>query len=238
LITISVLSSIGFRTAITEAVEAIESAKTEARCVPNGVGLVKLFGKDCGFIAAKASLASGFVDLCLIPEVPIRLTGKNGVLQHIVKRIRNNGHAVIVVSSGARPLESETDAHLFECKEVDEEDQSNCIGQWLKETIVDYCGELEEPLKANVKYIDPSYMIRSVEATASDSLYSLLLAQNSVHGAMAGVTGFTVGRVNNRTCYIPITSITKHSPCHVNPKGSLFEQVLIATGQPHDIPTI
>ena len=64
-------------------------------------------------------------------------------------------------------------------------------------------------MTSNVKYIDPSYMIRSVPANASDSMFCMILAQNAVHGAMAGFTAFSVGLVNNRIVYIPIS---RYSP--------------------------
>lgn len=54
-------------------------------------------------------------------------------------------------------------------------------------------------------YTDPTYMIRAIPSNASDNVYCTLLAQSAVHGAMAGYSGFTVGPVNSRHAYIPIS---------------------------------
>lgn len=94
--------SFGFTTSVEAAQAAILSAKTEARCnMPNGIGIVKLMGRSAGFIAVHATLASGDVDLCLVPEVGIQLEGPNGILEFLQKRLAEQGHAVIVVAEGA-----------------------------------------------------------------------------------------------------------------------------------------
>jgi 6-phosphofructokinase 1 len=67
--------SFGFHTAIGESKKAIQSAVVEASCTPNGIGIVKLMGREAGYIAAHATLASREVDLCLIPEVAVPLNG-------------------------------------------------------------------------------------------------------------------------------------------------------------------
>ena len=93
--------SFGFESAIEEAVKAISSANVEANCVPNGVGLVKLFGRSCGFIALMATQASRDVNICLIPEAKFNLYGDKGVLSFIFKRLKLKGHCIIVVAEGA-----------------------------------------------------------------------------------------------------------------------------------------
>jgi 6-phosphofructokinase 1 len=94
--------SFGFSSAVEAAQHAIVSAKTEAVCnLPNGVGIVKLMGRSAGFIAVHATMASGDVDLCLVPEVPIVLEGENGCLPHLWRRVKKQGYAVVVVAEGA-----------------------------------------------------------------------------------------------------------------------------------------
>ena len=94
--------SFGFQTSVEVAQAAITSAKTEAKCnLPNGIGIVKLMGRSAGFIAVHATLASADVDLCLVPEVPIELEGPYGCLPFLMKRVKEQGHAVIVVAEGA-----------------------------------------------------------------------------------------------------------------------------------------
>lgn len=94
--------SFGFQTAVEAAQMAIETAKVEAKCnLPNGIGIVKLMGRSAGFIASHATLSSGDVDLCLIPEIPLQLQGESGFLPFLEKRVKENGHAVVVVAEGA-----------------------------------------------------------------------------------------------------------------------------------------
>lgn len=78
---------------------------------------------------------------------------------------------------------------------------------------------------------------RSVPANSSDSVYCMVLAQNAVHGAMAGYTSFSVGLVNNRVVLIPITRLVATSPRVMNPTGRTWERVLSITRQPNTEPT-
>ena len=220
--------SFGFNSAVAAAQDAIQSAKTEAQCnLPNGIGIVKLMGRHAGFIAAHAALASGEVDLCLIPEVPIELEGAYGCLEHLRRVVENRGHAVIVVAEGAGEdligVATATDAGGN--KSLPE------IGPFFKEAVSTFFNKFG--VQTTIKYIDPSYMIRSVPANASDSLFCMLLAQNAVHGAMAGYTCFTTGIVCNRTVYIPIPAIVENSPRILDKVGRTWERVVSVTGQPN-----
>lgn len=220
----------GFETAVEHSQQAIRCAKVEAKCnKPNGIGIVKLMGRSAGFIAAHATMCSGDVDLCLVPEVPIVLEGKNGCLPHIRERVKQQGFAVIVVAEGAG------EELLGESAETDASGNKKlpAIGEFLKAAVVDYFKERGD--EATVKYIDPSYMIRSVPANASDSIYCMQLAQNAVHGAMAGYTGFSVGLCNNKTVLLPIPELVATSPKHMDPKGRTWERVLALTRQPNTV---
>mmetsp|Transcript_12 Transcript_12/g.14 ORF Transcript_12/g.14 Transcript_12/m.14 type:complete len:580 (+) Transcript_12:71-1810(+) len=222
--------SFGFKTSIEAAQAAIKSAKVEAQCnLPRGIGIVKLMGRSSGFIAAHATLASADVDLCLVPESSIVLRGEKGVLPHLKQRIKEKGHAVVVVAEGAG------EDLLGESAETDASGNKKlpAIGAWIKNEIDKFFKD--EGMPATIKYIDPSYMIRSVPANAADSLYCSVLAQNAVHGAMAGYTAFTVGLVNNRVAYIPIPMLTAASPRCMDPLGRTWERVLALTRQPNNV---
>jgi len=149
-------------------------------------------GRSAGFIAVHATLASADVDLCLVPEVPITLEGETGYLAFLKERLAEQGHAVIVVAEGAG------EELLGKSAAVDAGGNRKlpAIGEFLKSKISEYFKK--DGVEVNVKYIDPSYMIRSVAANAADALYCMLLAQNAVHGAMAGLTAFSTALVNNR----------------------------------------
>ncbi|RLN14452.1 hypothetical protein BBJ28_00002729 [Nothophytophthora sp. Chile5] len=219
--------SFGFNTAVEEAQRAIRSANTEAKCVPNGIGVVKLMGRSAGFIAAHASLSSGDVNLCLIPEIPIELEGARSCLDHLERVVEEQGHGVVVVAEGAGEELLGTSATT----DAGGNKKLPPIGAFMKDRIQEHFASKGK--ECTVKYIDPSYMIRSVPANAADSLYCMLLGQNAVHGAMAGYTGFTVGLSANRVVFFPITAITKNSPRCLDPFGRTWERVLCLTRQPN-----
>lgn len=158
--------------------------------------------------------------------------GDDGCLPFIMKRIKQNGHAVVVVAEGAG------EELLGQSVEVDAGGNRKlpAIGDFMKQRIVEYFKKHD--MEATVKYIDPSYMIRSVPANASDALLCMLLAQNAVHGAMAGYTGFSVGLVNNRVVYIPIPRLVATSPRFMDANGRTWERVIAMTRQPNTTSTL
>ncbi|KAL9247715.1 hypothetical protein vseg_021118 [Gypsophila vaccaria] len=215
----------GFDTAVEEAQRAINSSYIEAHSAYHGIGLVKLMGRSSGFIAMHASLASGQVDVCLIPEVPFTLDGPNGVLQHLEHLIRTKGAAVVCVAEGAgQELLAKPDL-----KDASGNAILGDIGVHIKQQIKRYFNE--KGIHADVKYIDPTYMVRSVRANASDAILCTVLGQNAVHGAFAGYSGITVGICNTHNVYLPITEVI-HSPRTVNPNSRMWHRCLTSTGQP------
>jgi 6-phosphofructokinase 1 len=218
--------SFGFQTAFSEAVEAISSAHVEAKAAPHGVGVVKLMGRHSGFIACYAALARNDANYVLIPEVPFAIDGPGGFLDHLLARVRSRGHAVLVVAEGAGQ---------DVCSEGPEKTDASGnvllgdIGVYLKDRIKARFHEANCEL--NMKYIDPSYLIRSVKANPFDSVYCLRLAHNAVHAAMAGRTAMVVGRWHGRFVHIPM-ALTVSKRNQVDPNGDLWLSVLEATGQP------
>ena len=139
--------------------------------MPNGVGIVKLMGRSAGYIAAHATMASSDVDLCLVPEVPIVLEGENGCLPHLMRRVKEQGYAVVVVAEGAG------EDILGESADVDASGNKKLppIGAFMKSQVEAYFKKHGDV--ATVKYIDPSYIVRSVPANAADSLCKYRLCQ-------------------------------------------------------------
>ncbi|KAK6912765.1 Phosphofructokinase domain [Dillenia turbinata] len=221
--------SFGFDTAVEEAQRAINAAHVEAESVENGVGVVKLMGRYSGFIAMYATLASRDVDCCLIPESPFYLEGKGGLFEFMEKRLKENGHMVLVIAEGAgQELLSES------LSSMDQKDASGNkllqdVGLWISQKIKDHFKHHKMVL--NLKYIDPTYMIRAVPSNASDNVYCTLLAQCAVHGAMAGHTGFTTGLVNGRHTYIPFVRVTEKQN-KVVITDRMWARLLSSTNQP------
>ncbi|XP_057478383.1 ATP-dependent 6-phosphofructokinase 3-like isoform X1 [Actinidia eriantha] len=222
--------SFGFDTAVEEAQRAINAAHVEAESTENGVGVVKLMGRYSGFIAMYATLASRDVDCCLIPESPFYLEGKGGLFEFIEKRLKENGHMVIVIAEGAgQELLSER------MQSGDQKDESGNkllrdVGLWISHRIKDHFANQRKML-LTLKYIDPTYMIRAIPSNASDNVYCTLLAQSAVHGAMAGYTGFTSGLVNGRHTYIPFNRITEKQN-KVVITDRMWARLLSSTNQP------
>ena len=223
--------SFGFQTAFSEAVEAISSAHVEAKAAPNGVGLVKLMGRHSGFIACYAALARNDANYVLIPEVPFAIDGPGGFLDHLLARVQQRGHAVVVVAEGAGQ-----DACASGPEKTDASGNVllSDIGLYLKDQIKTRFREAQ--CEINMKYIDPSYLIRSVRANPFDSVYCLRLAHNAVHAAMAGRTALVVGRWHCRFVHIPM-AMTVSRRNQVDPNGDLWLSVLEATGQPRQFAT-
>ena len=216
-------ASFGFDTAVSQAVPSIRGAHVEATGSINGIGLVKVMGRESGFIAANASLAQSDVNFCLIPESPFDLEGPNGLLENVKRRLLERGHAVILVAEGAGqefiPPSGETDGNL----------KFHDIGVFLKEKMKAYFAE--QGVSTSIKYIDPSYLIRSAPANSYDSIYCARIGAHAVHAAMAGKTQCIASRVNNQYVYIPIkVAVSKRS--HVDTEGSLWRDVLENTRQP------
>ncbi|HPZ16350.1 MAG TPA: ATP-dependent 6-phosphofructokinase [Sphaerochaeta sp.] len=221
-------SSFGVDTAVQMAVPVVRGAHVEARNSIHGIGLVKVMGRESGFIAANTSLAQSDVNFCLIPENPFDLEGPNGFLEHLRRRILDRGHAVVLVSEGAGqdllPKSTETDAS-GNIKFHD-------IGIFLKDQITAYFKK--EGIEVNVKYIDPSYIIRSAPADSYDSIYCARLGAHAVHAAMAGKTQLLIGQLHNRFVHLPIkVAVSKRN--HVDLEGALWRDVLENTRQPNSM---
>ena len=217
--------SFGFETAVGVAAGVVGLAHVEAKGTPNGVGLVKLMGRDSGFIAAYAAMANPIVNFCLVPEMDFALEGPNGLLAALEKRFSiGKGHAVIVVAEGAgQDLvagERATDASGNVLKKD--------IGVFLKDRITAHFKEKGVPV--SVKYFDPSYTIRSVPASGTDAIRCYLLARNAVHAAMAGRTNCVIGNVGESYTVVPIRLATIERQT-LSLTGDLWRSVIGSTGQ-------
>ncbi|KAK9280829.1 hypothetical protein L1049_003718 [Liquidambar formosana] len=222
--------SFGFDTAVEEAQRAINAAHVEAESFENGVGVVKLMGRYSGFIAMYATLASRDVDCCLIPETPLYLEGPGGLFEYMVKRLKENGHMVIVIAEGAgQELLSES-MHTMDQQDASGNKLLQDVGLWISQKIKDHFTKRQK-MVINLKYIDPTYMIRAIPSIASDNVYCTLLAHSAIHGAMAGYTGFTVGPVNGRHAYIPFYRVTQRRN-KVVITDRMWARILSSTNQP------
>jgi len=221
--------SFGFETAFSIATDIIRNAHNEAAGAYNGIALIKLMGRDSGFIAASATIAVQEVNFALIPESEFDLYGPRGFLKILKNRLEKRNHAVVVVAEGAGQ-------HLFDDAGTEKDASGNIkhkdIGIFLKEKIIEEFKNQKFP--HSIKYIDPSYIIRSTPANATDSKFCTLLAQNAVHAALAGKTDFIVGFWHNQFTLIPIPmAVSKRKTIDI--EGDLWWNVLETTGQPVSI---
>jgi 6-phosphofructokinase 1 len=220
-----VQKTFGFETAVTEARRATYAANTEAEAARNGIGLVKLMGRDSGFIAAYSVLVDSQVNFCLVPEVPFTL---ERFLAELQQRLERRGHAVIVVAEGA--------GQELMAKTAERDASGNVkygdIGIFLRDAIKDHFKRTS--MEISLKYIDPSYTIRSVPADAHDSAFCLLLGHSAVHAGMSGRTNMVVGFWNHQFTHVPI-SLAVSQRKKIDPEGALWSSVLASTGQPADM---
>ncbi|MDR1241676.1 MAG: ATP-dependent 6-phosphofructokinase [Deltaproteobacteria bacterium] len=216
--------SFGFETAVFKATEAIQCAHTEALGAKNGIGLVKLMGRESGFIAAHATMASKEVNFVLVPEVKFVLDDAGGLLPALYQRLKNRSHAVVVTAEGAGqhllPSTGKTD--------ISGNPVLGDIALVLKEAITNYLNKQGMP--HTIKYIDPSYIIRSIPANANDKVYCGLLGQSAVHAAMAGKTGMVVAKLMDRYVHLPLELVTKKRR-KMDIRSNYWNSVLESTGQ-------
>lgn len=221
-----VTKSFGFDTAVDKATEAIQSAHVESVGVVNGIGLVKLMGRESGFIAAQATLALKDVNFVLVPEHAFEFDGEYGLLRSLEKRLDERQHAVIVCAEGAGQEQ---------CEYTGEKDPSGnpvlCdICTLIIRRIKDYFKDTGKDI--TLKFIDPSYIIRSVPANANDCVYCGFLGQHAVHAAMAGKTGMVVSRLQARYVHLPLDLVITKSK-KLNIRSDYWRAVLESTGQGH-----
>lgn len=217
--------SFGFETAVEDAAKVIRSAHVEAIGAPKGIGMVKLMGRYSGFIAASAALASREVNFVLIPESDFDLEGPQGFLTAVEKRLGKRGHAVIVVAEGAgqRYL-----ADLPQTRDASGNVKLKDIGTYLSEKIQQYFAE--KNMEVNLKYIDPSYIIRSQPANSNDRIFCGFLGQHAVHAGMAGKTNMLISLWNNEYVHVPVrTAVAQRK--QVDLVGHMWMSVLESTGQ-------
>ena len=219
--------SFGFETAFDVASPIVKDAHNEATGAYNGIAIVKLMGRDSGFIAAAVAISIPVVNFVLVPEMSFDLDGEHGFLNALEKRLDLKKHAVVVVAEGAGQ-------HLFgknknEVKDASGNIQHSDIGLLLKDKIQDHFNSKDK--RVVIKYIDPSYIIRSAPANASDSIFCNRLAFQAVHGAMAGKTCFVIGVVNGQFVYLPIPAVTQKRK-KIELEGELWFAALQSTGQP------
>ncbi|MGW3472843.1 ATP-dependent 6-phosphofructokinase [Saccharopolyspora sp. NPDC000995] len=230
--------SFGFQSAFARATDFVDSVYVEAAASPNGIGIVKLMGRHSGFIACYAALARNAADIVLIPEVPFTLDGTEGLLARVEQHVRSKGFVVIVVAEGAgQDLLKEHGLLEDEGRGTDASGNARLgdIGLLLRESITAHLTDVG--LTPTVRYLDPSYAIRSVTANAYDSVYCLRLAHAAVHAAMAGRTETVVARWRRRFVHVPMRLITSYRN-QVDPDGDLWMSVLEATGQPTDFGSV
>jgi len=222
----------GFDTCIGITREILASAHAEAAGALNGIGLVKFMGRDSGFVAAHATLSSLEVNFALIPEVPFDLEGPNGLFMHLEDRLKQRRHAVVVVAEGAGQ-------ELIPEEEIEKDESGNIkhkdIGMFLSDSIKEHLNKKQMPF--SLKYIDPSYYIRSVPANANDSIFCDQLARNAVHAGMAGKTDIVIGLWHGLFTHVPLPLATS-SRKKISPESELWRNVIEATGQPFSMKSV
>jgi len=223
-----VYRTFGIDTAVTIAREAVRGAHSEAISAYNAVGLVKVMGRRSGFIAGFTTLAANDVNFCLIPEIPFDLEGEDGLLALLEERLNRRHHAVIVVAEGYGQ-EMMRQAQEAATYDASGNIRLGDIGFFLKNRIIEHFQAKNIPI--DLKYIDPSYMIRSVPANANDSMFAAALGRRAVDAGMAGKTDLLIGYWHSYFTHVPLPLAVSRRK-QVDPEGELWREVLSSTGQP------
>eukprot|EP01062_Namystynia_karyoxenos_P014156 TRINITY_DN150_c0_g3_i1.p1 TRINITY_DN150_c0_g3~~TRINITY_DN150_c0_g3_i1.p1 ORF type:complete len:608 (+),score=175.83 TRINITY_DN150_c0_g3_i1:110-1825(+) len=210
----------GFETAVQAGCVVIRHGHVEASSCHNGVAVVKLMGRDAGFVARNAALASTLADAVLIPEVDWKL---QDLLDHVVATLRRKHHMVIVVAEGAGQ------EHVATGK-LDSTGHTvyGDIGKFLVDKINSH---LKGSIGGRCFYIDPSYIIRSGPAEPNDHMYCARMAYESVHAAMRGYTGVCVGSVNGFMVMVPMKYIAGARRM-VKPTSSIWQACVQSAKMP------
>ncbi len=220
--------SFGFNTAVSIAKDVLRTGHEEARGAYNGVAVVKLMGRNSGFIASMAAVANGDANYVLIPEVPFDMDGEYGFLKILERRLEERKHALVVVAEGAGQDLLEKD-ESSKRRDASGNIVLGDIGIYLRDRIASAFSSGWNAV--TVKYIDPSYVIRSSPANADDSIFCAQLAHNAVHAAMSGRTKMVVSLWNNTFTHVPIEAVISKRK-QIDPGGSDWLSVLETTGQP------
>jgi 6-phosphofructokinase 1 len=218
----------GYQTSLEEAEKVLRGAHVEAKGAPNGIAIVKLMGRHAGFIAAGAAVASDEANFVLVPEVPFPLDGPGGLLETLHQRMRSRGHALIVVAEGAgQHLAADPDLHVH--RDASGNIRFDDIGVLLRDRIKDHFAQLG--VQVSVKYIDPSYVIRSVPANTWDRILANQMGRFAAHAAMAGRTDTLIGLLHNELIHVPLATVTSRKR-QLDLRSDLWMAVLSSTGQP------
>ena len=218
----------GYQTSLEEAEKVLRGAHVEAKGAPNGIAIVKLMGRHAGFIAAGAAVASDEANFVLVPEVPFPLDGKGGLLEALHQRMRRRGHALIVVAEGAgQHLAADPDLHVR--RDASGNIRFDDIGVLLRDRIKDHFAQLG--VQVSVKYIDPSYVIRSVPANTWDRILANQMGRFAAHAGMAGRTDTLIGLLHNELIHVPLATVASRKR-QLDLQSDLWMAVLSATGQP------
>ena len=215
----------GFETAVSEARRATYAANAEAEAARNGIGLVKLMGRDSGFIAAYSAIVDGHANFCLIPEVPF-------TLERFLPSCGCASSDAATPSSSLRKAQARTSWPGSEERDASGNVKYGDIGTFLRDAIARHFDERQIPI--TLKYIDPSYAIRSVPTTAHDSAFCLLLGHNAVHAGMSGRTDMIVSFWNHQFTHVPIALAVSQRK-KIDPDGALWSSVLASTRQPRNM---
>ncbi len=221
-----VARSFGFLTSVEVAASVLGCAHIEARSVQNGISIVKLMGRDAGFITSGATVANQDVNFALVPEIPFKLEGEQGFLPVLKRRVLARSHAVIAVAEGAGQ-------DLIPGGRGEKDASGNVklkdIGLFLKGRVEEYFKA--EKIPVTLRYFDPSYLIRSYPADAEDAMLCDVFARSAVHAAMAGKTGLVIGCLHDHFIHVPIEMLASQKK-RLDPHSAAWRAVLAATGQP------
>lgn len=228
-----VWQSFGFNTAVERAAGVANIMHAEAESTRR-VCIMELFGAESGFVAANAALASGHMDLVLVPEsfLPLSRHACEQLLHDYIEWLckavlaKEHAHGVVVLAEGVGALLEQRGVVLGE-QAVSGKEFSGQLRAWMQGKIRDQQGEA-----VDVFVNQPRHNIRAVPANAHDQIYCQRLGALAVDTALAGYTDVMVSQWLTEFVLVPLELVTMGKKS-INPGGMFWKQVLSSTGQPY-----
>ncbi|MBS7624272.1 MAG: ATP-dependent 6-phosphofructokinase [Candidatus Bathyarchaeia archaeon] len=189
--------TIGFDTAVNEAMHQIENIKATADAHER-VFVVEIMGRYAGWIALYSGLAAG-ADLILIPEEPFSITD---VVNFVKRKIESGQKSlVIVVAEGA--LIKDYKGPITKDVKVDQFGHVYLggIGEFLAK-------EIEKALGIETRHVVPAHTIRGGSPTAFDRIISTRYGLAAVDLVREGKFGVMVALKGGKITTVPLSEVT------------------------------
>jgi 6-phosphofructokinase 1 len=188
-------SSIGFYTAVSTAVEALDRLQPTAASHER-VMILEVMGRNAGHIALNAGIAGG-ADVILIPEIPYSIDR----IAEKIRALRENGrsHALVICAEAVKPVEGESVRQTL----ADGEIRYGGVGRILSDQIAHATG-------AETRVTVLGHVQRGGTPASLDRILASAFGVHAVDLMAEGQTGRMVGWRNRQVVDFPLDEVISH----------------------------